>query len=77
MDFEFLIADMTQLFVEPACGERNICYNFSSVYVRALRVRPSGFVRAITSTFMHEFQNNLAQLFSLRSKTSILKHFFS
>ena len=29
----------------------------------------SGFVRAITSTFMHEFQNNLAQLLSLRRST--------
>ena len=28
----------------------------------ALCVRLSGFVRVITSTFMHGFQNNLAQL---------------
>ena len=28
-------------------------------------------VRAISSTFMHGFQNNMAQLFSLRSKSVI------
>ena len=28
-------------------------------------VHPSGFVRAITYTFMHGFQNNLAQLLPL------------
>ena len=31
-----------------------------------LPVRPSGFVPVITSIFMHEFQNDLAQLFSMR-----------
>ena len=34
-------------------------------------IHPSGFVQTITSTFMHEFQNNLAQLFSLRSSSAI------
>ena len=34
-------------------------------------VGPSGFVRAITSTFMHRFQNNFAQLLSFRSKSAI------
>ena len=53
------------VFVEPACGKgRHSCYNFRSVYVRA-----SGFVRAITSIFMHGFQNNSAQLLSLRRKS--------
>ena len=47
-------------FVEPACGERDIVVTLS---VRcmcvhcAVCVRPSGFVMAITSTFMHGFQN--------------------
>ena len=45
---------------------RYSCYNFSLVYVRA-----SGFVRAIASTFVHGFQNNLAQLFSLTSRGAI------
>ena len=34
--------------------------------VRALCVRPSGFVRAINCTFVDGFQNNLAQLFFFR-----------
>ena len=48
------------------------CYTFRSVYVCALCVRAlvracvhlSGFVLAITSTFMHGFQKHLAQFFS-------------
>ena len=32
---------------------------------------PTGFVQAITPTFMHGFQNCLAQLFSLRSSSVI------
>ena len=31
-------------------------------------------VRAIASTFIYEFQNNLAQLFSLKSSKCHLKH---
>ena len=57
-------------------GARHSWYNFSSVYVhvlcvacawlvRACIVRPSGFFQAITCTFMHGFQNNMAQLFTL------------
>ena len=34
-------------------------------------VCPSGFVWAITSIFMNGFQNNLAQLVSLRSSSAI------
>ena len=42
-----------------------------------VKVTPEGqmikieLVRAITSTIMHGFQNNLAQLFSLRSRSAI------
>ena len=39
-------------------------------------VHPSGFVRAITSTFMHGFQNNYAQLFSWQVEVSV-ETFFS
>ena len=50
------------LLVQPTCGVRDIAVTIS---VRCMCVhaclRPSGFVRAITSTFIHEFQNNLAQ----------------
>ena len=49
------------VFVESACGEPDSCCNFGSVYVRACIVYPSRFVWAITSTFMHGFQNNLTQ----------------
>ena len=67
------------LMVEPACGKaRRSCYNLCSVYVRVCMralvcacVRASGFVRAITSTFMQGFQNNLAQLLSLRSSSAV------
>ena len=34
-------------------------------------MQPSRFVRAITCTFVHGFQNNLALLFSLRSRNAI------
>ena len=63
-------------------GARHTLYNFSSVYVHALYVayawlvracivRPSGFFRAITCTFMHGFQNNLAQLLTLTRRSVI------
>ena len=48
------------------------CYNFSSVYMHALCMHLSGFVQAITSTFINGFQNNLAQVFSLPSRSAIL-----
>ena len=62
------------LFVEPACCERDIVVTISVRYMCILQcacIRPSIFVWAITSTFMHGFQNNLLQLFSLRSRSAI------
>ena len=62
------------IFVEPACGKvRHGYYIFCSVYVGAFRftLRPFGFVQAITSIFMHGFQNNLAQLLFLRRRIAI------
>ena len=41
-----------------------------------VRARWSGFARAQTSTFVHRFQNNLAQLFSLRRKSAVLYIFW-
>ena len=41
------------ILVEPACGEHDIV-------IYACIVHLSRFVWAITSTFMHGFQNNLA-----------------
>ena len=38
---------------------------------QCVRVCPSGFVQAITSTFIHRFQNDLAQLLSIRSRSAI------
>ena len=63
-------------------GARHSWYNFNSVYahalcvacawlVRACIVCPSGFLRAITCTFMHGFQNNLAQLLTLTRRSAI------
>ena len=46
-------------------------YKFSLVYLHALFVHLSSFVRAITCTFVHGFQNNWAQLVSLRSKSAV------
>ena len=43
---------------------KNGCYEFSSVYMCTLGMCLSGFVWAITCTFVHGFQNNLAQLLS-------------
>ena len=55
------------LFVEPACGEQDIVV---TTLVRCMCMG-AGFVRAITSTFKDGFQNNFAQLFSLRSRSAI------
>ena len=44
--------------------ERSSLIFFESCY-------KSGFVRTITSTFMHEFLNNLAQLFSLINSSAV------
>ena len=41
-------------------------------WVLCAYVRPSEFVWAITSTFMNELRNNLAQLFFLRSRSAVL-----
>ena len=58
------------VFVVPACGERDIVVTTS---VRGMCVRacimpacflPSGYVQVIISTFMHKFQNSLAQFSS-------------
>ena len=63
--------------VEPACGKaKHICYDFFKVCVRACMcvrasVRPSGFIRAITPSFMHEFQNYLTQVLNLKRKSAI------
>ena len=56
------------IFVEPVCGERYIVVTTS---VRCMCVCASGFVRTITSTLMNALQNNLEQLFSLRSSNAI------
>ena len=64
---------INNLFVEPACDERDVIVTISirCICVRWACVRPSEFVRAITSTFMHGFQKYLGQLFSLRSESTI------
>ena len=70
---------MLDFVVEPACSKaRHSCNNFYSVNMYALLracVRPSGFVRVITSTFMHGFQNNLTQLLFLRKGSAIWNNF--
>ena len=62
--------DLTQLKVfffsfQPACGERDILNNDSSVCVRCVSVRLSEFVHTITSTIVDGFLDNLTQLFTI------------
>ena len=59
--------------VEPTRGEQDIVVTTSTRYicVCCMCVHPSGFVWAITCTFMHGFQINLTQLFSLMSRSAI------
>ena len=52
----------TNQLSSPLAGKRNIVV---TIFVRCMCVRPSGFVRTITCTIMHGFQNNLAQLLPL------------
>ena len=72
--FKLIFKIHVLIFVEPACGERDIVVTFSvhcmcmpcvcvcvCVYAGMFLSR---FVQAITSAFMHDFQNYLAQLFS-------------
>ena len=72
------------IFVAPACGERDIvvttsvcCMSVRALYIRCACVRPSGFFRAISSTYMNEFQNNLAQLLCLTSRSAIRNIYLS
>ena len=51
------------LLSSPLAGKRDIVVTMS--------VCPSGFVRSITCTIMHGFQNNLAQLLPLRRGSAI------
>ena len=57
-------------FVEPACCETDIVVTTSvqGMWVRCVYVQ---ICPSITCAFMHRFQNNLAQLFSLTSKSVI------
>ena len=46
-----------------------------TIFVRCMCMHPSRFVPGITSTFMHGFENSLAQLLSLRRRNAILNFF--
>ena len=52
----------------PLAGKRDIVV---TILVRCMCVRPSEFVRTITCTIMHGFQNSLAQLLPLRRTSAI------
>ena len=70
LKFQMLTSEICQYFWLKICVKllsflwsllavrRHSCYNFCLMYVR---VCMHGFVWAITSTFMHGFQNNVAQ----------------
>ena len=57
-----------EFFFALACDKQDIVVKISVQCMCIVRL--FAFVRAISSTFMHGFQNNLAQLFSLRSKSA-------
>ena len=63
-------------FSSPLAGKRNIVVAIL-VWCKCVRscvcasVRPCEFVRTITCTIMHGFQNNVAQLLPLRRRSAI------
>ena len=61
--------EIASFFVELACGEQDIVVTISVQCMCIVRL--SAFVRAITATFIHGFQNSLAQLFSFKSGSAI------
>ena len=62
-----------RIFVQPACSEQDIIVTTLVQCMCGCEciVLPSRFVQAIASTFMHGFQNNLAQLLSSSSRSAI------
>ena len=58
--------------MEPAYGEQDIVLIVSvrCMFMHAC-LHPSRFVQATTSTFMHGYQNNLVQFFSLVRRNAI------
>ena len=61
---------MPVLLLNPLAGKRDIVVQFFLVYVHA-SVHPSEFVRTITCTIMHGFQNSLAQLLPLKRRSAV------
>ena len=55
--------------LSPLAVKPDSCNSFCKVY-RCACMCSSGFVHAITSTFMHGFQNSLEQLLSLRRRSA-------
>ena len=70
---EFELQPGKLIFIEPTCSEQDIVVIISvqCMCVHWDCVHLSGFVLAITSTFMHEFQNNLAELYFLTNRSAI------
>ena len=64
---------MTSFLSSPLAGKGGIVVKiFIGVCACvSVSVRPSGFVRTITGTYMYGFRNNLAQLLSLRRRSAI------
>ena len=61
---------LRSLFLSPLAGKRDIVV---AILVRCMCVRPCvrpTFVRTITCTTMHRFQNNLAQLMPLKRRSA-------
>ena len=58
---------MNNSFSSPLAGKRDIVV---TILVWCMSMHLSEFVRTITCTFMHGFQNNLAQLLPLRRRSA-------
>ena len=65
-----LLSSRSRSVIGNICsGKLKVKVTCGRMYVHA-GVRPSKFVQAITCTFMHGFQNNMAQLLSSRRRSA-------
>ena len=67
------ILTLPTIFVKPACSERDIDHNDTSLYAQYVCASgyPLGFAGKIPSLFIDELQKGLAQLISLMNRCAI------
>ena len=61
-----------KILSSPLAGKQDVVV---TTFVRCMVVHPPRFVRTITCTIMHGFQNSLAQLLPLRRRSAICNIF--